>query len=480
MEREGQHVHRRGLLVETLHTGLLTDLYHPDAAYVSWRTGMNGTATFDLYTRRAPFESAYLLVAGLEQAVAFLREFGYTDDDIGYLRLVRDYDPAFLDELRRLKFTGDVMAMPEGTVAFPHEPLLRVTAPFREGLLVESGLLQAVNLATLIATKAARITTAAGRKKVSDFAFRRAQAPFVVTRSASIGGCVSTSFLAAAQLLGLPATGTIPHALVELFATEEEAFTAVAETFARYTLLLDTYNPRRAIHTAVDVARRSAARLRHVLTAVRLDGGDLQGDSRYVRGVLDAAGMGDVAILASGDLDEFSIAELEAAGTPIDGYGVGTSLGVGAGSAERGIGGGSLGGVYKLVAYRGPSGLAVAKLKTAGEKSTWPGAKQAYRIGCYERDVIALAHEPAPEGGIPLLEPVLRGGALVPGQAPSLGEIRERARGHMETLPDGYRRIIDARPYPVTFSDALVRMREVTIAELQSESSGRVHDGRGS
>src|SRR5688572_23468856 len=137
--------------------GLTTDLYHPDAAYVSWRSGVNGATTFDLYTRSAPFGGAYLLVAGLEAALEFVRSFHYSDDDLAYLALIRGYDAAFLDELRRLRFTGEILAMPEGTVAFPHEPLLRVTAPFREAILLESGLLQAIGPATLIATKAARV-----------------------------------------------------------------------------------------------------------------------------------------------------------------------------------------------------------------------------------------------------------------------------------------------------------------------------------
>jgi nicotinate phosphoribosyltransferase len=240
--------------------------------------------------------------------------------------------------------------MPEGSIAFPNEPLLRVTAPFREAILLESGLLQAVNLATLIATKASRITYAAQGRPVSEFALRRAQEPYVVSRSARIGGCWSTSFLAAAAEYRLLASGTIPHALVQLFEDERSAFSAVAETFNRYTLLIDTYDVRRAIHTAVDVARIYRESHGHILAAVRLDSGDLLADSRYVRGVLDAAGLPDCRILGSGDLDEYSIADLIAAGAPFDAFGVGTSIGVGAGSVEHDVEGGSLGGVYKNVA----------------------------------------------------------------------------------------------------------------------------------
>src|SRR5919206_2890352 len=319
------------------HPGLLTDLYHPDSAYVAWRAGRDGLTTFDLYARRAPLGGAYLLVAGLEMALEFVRHFHYTDEDIAFLQQIRDYEPDFLDYLRHLRFSGEILAMPEGSIAFPNEPLLRVTAPFIEALLLESGLLQAINLATLIATKASRVVYAARGRPVAEFSLRRAQDPFVATRSSRIGGCFSTSFLGAAFRFRLPSTGTVPHALIQLFDTEREAFEAIAATYNRYTLLLDTYDPRAAIQTAVEVAREARERLGHVLAAIRLDSGDLIGDARYVREVLDRHGLDEVKIAASGDLDEFSIHDLLERGAPIDSFGVGTSLGVGAGSVARDI-----------------------------------------------------------------------------------------------------------------------------------------------
>src|SRR5947209_19366391 len=268
------------------HPGLLTDMYDPDAACVSWVTGRNGITTFDLYVRAAPFGGAYLLLAGLEAALKFVQSFGYTSEEIDFLARIRDYDAAFLDELANLRFTGEILAMPEGAIAFPNEPIMRVTAPFREALLLEAGLLQAVALSTLIATKASRIVYAAeqGRpRRVAEFAFRRAQEPMTVARASYIGGCASTSLLNAAYEYRLPATGTVPHALIEMFPTEEEAFEAIAEAYNRYTLLLDTYDPRNAIHTAIGVALRSQETLGHTLAAVRLDSGDLVADSIYVR-----------------------------------------------------------------------------------------------------------------------------------------------------------------------------------------------------
>src|SRR5256712_10790331 len=344
-------MHRRA---PSIHPGLMTDLYHPDSAFVSWRSGLNGLTTFDLYTRTAPFGGAYLLVAGIEAALEFAQSFRYTSEDLRFLAHIRDYDSAFLDDLAELHFTGEILAMPEGTIAFPNEPILRVTAPFREAILLESGLLQAINLSTLIATKASRIVFAAEQghlRRVAEFAFRRAQEPLTVARASYIGGCASTSLLSAAYEYRLPATGTVPHALIEIYPTEQEAFDAIASAFNRYTLLLDTYDPRSAILSAIEVALRYQETIGHTLAAVRLDSGDIVGDSIYIREQLDKADLANVRILASGDLDEWKITELLEAGAAIDSFGVGTALGYGAGSAEHGIAGGALGAVYKEVWY---------------------------------------------------------------------------------------------------------------------------------
>jgi nicotinate phosphoribosyltransferase len=449
---------------EPLHPGLMTDMYHPDSAYVAWVHGRNDVVTFDLYARKAPFDGAYLLLAGLETALHFIRDFRFTDEDVRFLAQVRDYDRGYLEELRNFRFSGEVLAMPEGSVAFPNEPLLRVTGPFREALLLESGLLNAINLATLIATKAARITQAARGLRVAEFALRRAQEPFVVTRSAFIGGMSSTSFVAAAYEYRLPATGTIPHALVQLFEDEREAFAAVASSFNRYTLLLDTYSVRRAVHMAIDVAREFHDKLGHTLAAVRLDGGDLAGDARYVRSALDGAGLSATRILVSGDLDEFSITELLDAAAPVDGFGVGTRIGVGAGSLEHGVAGGALGGVYKLVNVAGSDGVDVARIKTAGDKTTWPGKKEVYRVGPFERDVVALEHEPRPPASQRLLRPVVRDGELLPGSLPPLSEIWEFAQENLRELPDRYHALRDPPCYPVEFSEGVRQLREDAIS----------------
>jgi nicotinate phosphoribosyltransferase len=457
------------------HPGLLTDLYHPDSAYVAWRAGRTDHTTFDLYARRAPFGGSYLLVAGLEMALEFVRSFHYTDEDIAFLQQIRDYDPDFLRYLQTLRFSGEILAMPEGSIAFPNEPLLRVTAPFNEALLLESGLLQAINVATLIATKASRVVWSARGRPVAEFSLRRAQDPFVATRSSRIGGCFSTSFLGAAFRFRLPSTGTVPHALIQLFDTERQAFEAIADTYNRYTLLLDTYDPRVAIETAVEVALSARDRLGHILAAVRLDSGDLASDARYVRGVLDRSGLSEVKISVSGDLDEFSIGELLDSGAPIDSFGVGTSLGVGAGSVERDVEGAALGGVYKEVFSVDERG-GHPKVKVAGDKSTWPGIKEVYRLGNFASDVIQLADEPKPPGSERLLKPVVLRGEVVPGSLPPLSEIWEFAQANLRRLPDKCRQLTSPTPYPVRMSEGICAMRKEAIAEQRGVRAGEVAD----
>lgn len=462
-------MHRR---TPDIHTGLMTDMYHPDSAYVSWRTGFNGLTTFDLYTRTAPFGGGYLLVAGIEAALEFVQAFRYTPEELRFLAHIRDYDAAFLDELGSMRFTGEILAMPEGSIAFPQEPLIRVTAPFREAILVEAGLLQAVNLATLVATKASRIVYAAEQdgktRRVSEFAFRRAQEPLTVARASYIGGCSSTSLLNAAYEFRLPATGTVPHALIELFPSEEEAFAAIAAAYNRYTLLLDTYDAHQAIHTAINVALRFQETLGHSLAAVRLDSGDLVADSIYVREQLDKAGLESVRILASNDLDEWKIADLVKAGAAIDSFGVGTSLGSGAGSAELGIEGGALGAVYKEVWYVDEGGTEYPKVKIAGEKSTWPGKKEVYRHAQWQEDIIQLAHEPRPDNYQRLLRPVMRNGEMIPGSLPPLSEIRELAQQNLSRLPAIYRTLSVEKPYPVRFSEGLQSLKKQAVQIVNS------------
>jgi nicotinate phosphoribosyltransferase len=290
-----------------------------------------------------------------------------------------------------------------------------------------------------------------------------------VARASYIGGCSSTSLLNAAYEYRLPATGTVPHALIEMFPSEEEAFQAIADAYNRYTLLLDTYDSRRAIHTAITVALRSQEGLGHTLAAVRLDSGDLLKDSIYVREQLDKAGLHSVRVLASGDLDEWKITDLLQAGAEIDSFGIGTALGNGSGSVERNIDGGSLGTVYKEVWYVDGVGTEYPKMKIAGDKSTWPGKKEIYRHPDWEEDVIQLSHEPRPDNYQRLLRPVMRNGDVIPGSLPPLSEIRELAQQNLAKLPARYRALTVEQPYPVRFSEGLQALRKETASSIAKE-----------
>lgn len=445
-------------------TALFTDLYHVDSAYVCWLNDHNGLATFDLYTRRAPFGGAFMLAAGLGPALDYIRNFRYSDDDLGYLERIKGYKAPFLEYLRNLWFSGDIDAMPEGEIAFPDEPLLRVTAPFPEAMLLESGLLRAIGVSTLIATKAARLAIAAEGRPVSDFAFRRAHDPHLAARSGFIGGCSSTSFVAAAREYDIPAAGTVPHALIQAFASEREAFRAIAMTLLTYSLLLDTYDVERATRHAIEISIAAERDHGNRLLSVRLDSGDIAADSRKVRVALDGAGLQRVKILASGDIDEFRIRELLDAGALIDGFGVGGNLGVGLGSVESGTVGGVIGAVYKLVWYEG-DGAGPARIKLAGDKGTWPGRKRVWRTDDFNRDVIALDEEEPPSGTRAISRPWIVGGRLVE-REPSLHDISERAQASLAALPPAYKALTPNLAFPVDRSKQLVDLRNATIAGL--------------
>ena len=448
-------------------TALYLDLYHLDAAYMAWNGEHTGTATFDLYTRSNLFGGGFLLVAGLEPAMDFLQRFLFTEPQLAYLEQLDRYDPAFLTFLREMRFSGDIFGMREGEIAFPNEPLLRVTAPFHEALILESGLLRAIGISTLIATKSARLTLAAQGAGVADFAFRRAHAPYIAARSGYIGGCDSTSFVAAAMAYDIPASGTIPHALVQAFPTELEAFRAVAVALPHYSLLLDTYSVPSGIEHAIQIAQEEDPRTGNTLTAVRLDSGDLIADSFMVRRKLDEAGLTDVKVLVSGDIDEFRIEEILGAGAPVDGFGVGGNLGVGLGTVASGTVGGVSGAVYKLVWFDSDPDHP-SRIKTAGSKSTWPGRKQVYRIDGFQHDLVALESESAPARGRALLEPIVLDGKRIMPEI-SVQEIRARAMASLDALPAFLRELAPAISYDVEMSAALLALRDETIAHYEAQ-----------
>ncbi|MGO8949697.1 MAG: nicotinate phosphoribosyltransferase [Ktedonobacterales bacterium] len=453
--------------------GLWTDLYHPDAAFVAWSAGRNPRVTFDLLVREAPFGSAYMVAAGIQAALRFISGFHYGERSLATLRRL-GYPEDYLQDLATLRFTGDVAAVPEGRLVFPGEPLLRVTGPFREALLVESGVLHAVNTATLIATKAARVVQAAAGRPVAEFGFRRAQAPLVAAYAARLAGCASTSFLAAASAFGIPASGTIPHAVVELFDDEEAAFRAVARAHLQFRLLLDTYDTLRATETAVRVGKWARETLGHELAAVRLDSGDLAALSRRVRAILDEGGFPGTQVIASGDLDEWKITELVSGGAPIDAFGVGTAVVDGLGSVEHQAQGGAIGGVYKLAWVAAEKGHAShAAIKVAGSKSTVPGIKMVARAPDFSHDLILLDSEPLPAGFSALLQPAIVSGIVSASFAgDSIDNASGRVKADLAALPAQWRSLDAlATPFPVRYSPRLRTLLDQVTARAATSAS---------
>ena len=444
---------------------LLTDLYELTMAAAFLREGINGTATFSLFVRRLPPERGFLVAAGLEDVLEFLRDFRFSTDALAYLRTLGRFEPGFLDYLAALRFTGEVRAVREGTVIFADEPLLEVTGPLIEAQIVETAVIHFCHLQTVQASKAARSVLAAGGRTLAEFGLRRTHgmdAGMKAARAAFMTGFDSTSNVLAGRTYGIPLSGTMAHSFVSAFSRELDAFEAYARAFPdSAVLLLDTYDTVAAAGLAVEVARRLAAE-GHGLAGVRLDSGDLAVLSREVRRVLDGGGFPDVPILVSGGLDEHDIAALLAEGAPIDAFGIGTRLNVSADAP-------SLDMVYKLVRLDGRD-----VLKLSPGKETWVGRKQVLRRvdadGRLAGDALALEEEPVPADAVGLLEPVMRGGALVRPHT-TVAELRAHCAGQLRSLPDGLRRLRDAAPYPAAPSEAL-KARQRAAASAAGKASG--------
>ncbi|MBO0722305.1 MAG: nicotinate phosphoribosyltransferase [Blastocatellia bacterium] len=438
--------------------GLATDLYQLTMAAGYLGSGRNERASFELFVRRLPDERSYLIAAGLSQALDYLKNVSFGADEVEYLQQLPTFagvSQDFFDYLRDFRFSGDVWAMPEGSLFFAGEPLLRITAPLIEAQIVETFLLATINFQTSIASKAARIVEAAQGRGVIEFGARRChgfEAAIYAARAAFIGGCIGTSNVEAGKLFDIPLYGTSAHSFVMAFAHEIDAFRAYHKVFPESTtLLLDTYDTIAAAHLATEFGTQ--------LKGVRLDSGDLVELSNRVRAILDGAGMHETQILASGDLNEEKIDRMLAAGAQIDLFGVGTEL-----STSRDAP--ALGGVYKLVEIE-YDGRTEPKMKLSREKSTYPSRKQVWRSaiadGSFKEDVIASFTE-ADQAGQPLLIPVMRGGEIV-GITPGLREMQEYAKAQLERLPSCYKRLRDPESYRVSYSPELDRLRwELTEA----------------
>ncbi|MGA3288981.1 MAG: nicotinate phosphoribosyltransferase [Candidatus Bathyarchaeia archaeon] len=424
-------------------------------------------ATFDLFIRRLPENRSYFLIAGLEEALQYLQNIKFTEEHLSYLKK-QGFKEDFLDYLCGFRFTGNVWAVPEGTIAFPNEPLIRVTAPIIEAQLVETFLLNSVNLQTMIATKASRVVHAAKGKSVIEFGLRREpgiDAGMKVARSSHIAGCQGTSNVLAGQAYGIPVFGTMAHSFIMSYSKEIAAFRAFAKTFPnKSTLLIDTYDDISGAEKAAVVAKELEAK-GFRLGGVRLDSGDLAQTSKKVRKILDAQGLEYVKIFASGDLDEFKIEELLSKGAKIDSFGVGTKMGT---SADRPY----LDVIYKLCETMTADGNFLPIMKLSKDKITLPGRKQVYRFmdaaGNFEKDTIALADEKVQ--GEPLLVKVMEKGKLIY-KLPSLGNIRATAAGNLSKLPKEYKALTGAPVYPVELSRNLLNLiktlkRKLTINEI--------------
>lgn len=435
---------------------LLTDLYQLTMMQAYWREGLTAPATFDLFVRRLPNERNVLLAVGLEDALDSLEALRFSDADLRFLGGRPELHPAFLDYLRAFRFSGDVRAVPEGTPVFHTEPLLEVTAPLPEAQLVETFLLNQLTVQTVLASKALRVVHAAAGRTVADFGMRRmhgADAAMKGARAFYIAGVDATSNVQAGAVYGIPITGTMAHAYIEAHASETEAFRAFAELYPETTLLVDTYDTIEGVRRVIRLAEAWGEDFR--VRALRLDSGDYASLSRTVRAMLDAAGLDGVQLFVSGGLDEHRVADLVAAGAPIDGFGVGTRMGTSSDAPTVDT-------VYKLVAYAGEG-----RMKLSSGKATLPGRKQAFRQfdgGAAVRDVIGLADEGL--AGEPLLLPVMRDGARL--AAPdALPVMRERARRELARLPDRLRSLDPADPpYPVEISEALANERDRVRSEI--------------
>ena len=473
-------------------TGLRTDLYELTMMNGYLRTGLaDRKVVFDLFLRSIPENGGYCVAAGLADAVNFVREVGFASEEIAYLRGLSLFDETFLELLRTFRFTGDLYAVAEGTLIFPLEPFVRIQAPLIEAQFLESAMLNIINFQTLIATKAARICQEAGLDNVMEFGMRRAHGPngaLSASRAAHIGGAASTSNTEAGHRLGIPVRGTHAHSWIMAFPEELTAFRAFAEIYPENCILLvDTYDTLRSgIPNAIKVAHELKARTGSPIRGIRLDSGDLAYLSIRARRMLDEAGLPDVRIIASGDMDEWIIHDLKSQGAKIDLFGVGTRLVTSHGEP-------SLTGVYKLAAIE-VDGAWSPRLKVAekASKATLPGLKQVWRLtgprGWWEADLIAQEHEEIRVDGepivgyhplveyeskifdqitsvTPLIEPVILGGQLVR-PLPSLTDARQRAKTQRTQLHPTSCRLLNPHIYKVSISEETLRLRRALRAGL--------------
>ncbi len=462
---------------------MMTDLYQLTMMYGYYKCDMrNNIAVFDMFYRQHSDVTQYAVFAGLEQLIDYIKNLHFNEEDLAYLRSLNLFDEGFLDMLREFRFTGDIQAVPEGTVVFSGEPLIRVTAPIFEAQLIETALLNIINHQTMIATKASRVANAAHGDVVMEFGLRRAQGPdagIYGARAAVIGGCDSTSNVMTGSMFGIPISGTHAHSWVMSFPDELSAFRAYAKCFPTACLLLvDTYNVLKSgIPNAITVFKELREQ-GYEPKGIRLDSGDLAYLSRESRRMLDEAGFPNVKICVSGDLDEYLIRDLKLQGARIDSWGVGTKLITSSDCP-------ALGGVYKLAAEV-IDGRVISKIKVSENpaKVTNPGIKKLLRV--YDKDHMAVADIIALESDqfdttkplelfdpidtwktMTLTEyslrelhvPIFKNGELVY-KCPALSEIRAYCKQEMYSFWDQYKRVLNPHRYKVDLSESLWMLKQ--------------------
>lgn len=445
--------------IDLTHLTLFVDLYELTMARAYVAEGMNEPAVFELFFRELPPTRNYVLACGHTDVLDFLENLRFEENEIEYLRGRKDFPEEFLDYLSRFQFSGDVYAVPEGTVVFPHEPVIQVHAPLIEAQIIETYVLNQIHFQSVVASKAARMVTAAQGRPIIDFASRRAHgtdAALKVARASHLAGFTGTSNVLAGKTYGIPLYGTMAHSYVQAHDDEKEALRRFASLYPNSTLLIDTYDTLEGLRKVIEVVRELGPR--HRPSAVRLDSGDLAELARRSRAMLDQADLNEVKIFASSDLDEVAINRLLSAGAPVDGFGVGTNLAVSRDAPYVDF-------VYKLVEYAGHP-----RFKLSSRKILLPGRKQIFRRekdGLIEGDT--LAHHGETLEGKALLAPVMRGGRRIAAAVPSLEKIREWVRGQIEALPSEIRALEkNAAGYPVTISKTLEAERDRLRASIET------------
>ena len=442
---------------------LLMDLYELTMAQAYFVHKRNTFATFDLFVRDLPPNRYYLIAAGLGDVLDYIRTMRLDTEDLRYLNGQKLFSGDFLKYLSRFKFRGDIRAMPEGTVFFANEPVVRVTASIIEAQLIESFLLNTIGLQTMIASKASRVVSACSGKGVYDFSLRRthgSDAGIKAARSSYLVGFSGTSNVLAGKLYKIPIAGTMAHSFVMSFKNELESFLAYSTTFPdKTTLLVDTYDTKKGIENAISIGLYLKGK-KHRLQGIRLDSGDIVSLSKFARKELDKAGLGYVKIFASGNLDEFKIKEIIAGGACVDNFGVGTHMGTSIDAPSLDV-------IYKITEVTDEKGRFLPTMKLSKAKVTYPGRKQVFRVqdkfGKFTKDILGLERERI--RGRPLLIKVMEGGRLIYNK-PSLDKIRNFARRNISKFPEKLKAAYPRYRYPVIISAGLKNLRRSLMQQL--------------